>query len=67
MTRAANSLAANAILSNQADVGTFTRLPLLLPASAPAGTATFRLVIQIFGVASGAPFAYVDDVVLNLA
>jgi hypothetical protein len=33
---------------------------------APAGTASFRLAISFFGVNSGTPFGYIDDVVVNI-
>ena len=43
----------------------WTRLPLYFNGTAPAGTVNYRLNISLFGVASGTPTAYLDDV--NLA
>jgi len=56
-----------ALLAATADEASWTRLPLLLVPSAPPGVANLRIVISLFGVASGTPFAYVDDVLINLA
>lgn len=50
---------------NNTNVGSWTRLNLGLNAPAPAGAASYKVLIGIFGTASGTPTAYVDDVILT--
>lgn len=61
-----NSLSSSALLAQTTNVASWTRLPVTFNAPAPAGTVNFKLLINIFGTASGTPTAYVDDVVLNV-
>lgn len=57
----------SALVQATTDVDSWTRAPLLLVPSAPTGVANLRITISIFGVTSGTPLAYIDDVLLNLA
>lgn len=61
-----NVLSSNAALAITNDVAAWTRQVLTMAAPAPKGTANLRVAINIFGVAAGAPTAYIDDVILNV-
>lgn len=56
------SIASAAVLSVTTNVGAWTVLNLGIQSCAPPGTAYAALSVQIFGTASGAPAAYIDDV-----
>lgn len=61
-----NVLSSNAALAITVDAAGWTRQVLTMAAPAPKGTANLRISINIFGIASGTPIAYVDDVILNV-
>ena len=65
LDKGGNSLGSSGQLILTTNVAVWTRLPLYFNGTAPAGTVNYRLNISLFGVASGTPTAYLDDV--NLA
>jgi hypothetical protein len=57
---------ANVVLAVTANVAAFTRIGFKFQVPAPAGTVSAKLLFEIFGTTSGAPIAYVDDLVFNI-
>lgn len=49
------------------DVGTWTRDALFIANGAPRGTVSALVTFQVSGAASGAPQAYIDDVIINVS
>jgi hypothetical protein len=46
-------------------VSSWARVPLAINTPAPAGAASFKIAVGIFGATSGTPTAYIDDVILT--
>lgn len=61
-----NNLFGGQIFAITADVATWTRIPFTTQVITPPGTAAIKLVVTLFGVASGTPTAYLDDFILNV-
>ena len=61
-----NSLASAVSLVRTTDQTNWTFLNFYMANAAPIGTVNAKVFIDIFGVASGTPSAYIDDVVLNV-
>lgn len=61
-----NSLGSSALLIATTNVATWTRLQITFDSPAPAGTADVNVLINLFGVASGTPTGYVDDVIIEV-
>ena len=61
-----NSLAGSEIAAITTNVAAYTRALISMPNPAPAGTRQVKVFIDIFGVVSGTPDAYVDDVIATV-
>lgn len=62
-----NSLGGSTIISVTSSVSTWTRIPLQVGTiTAPTGAVNAKLTIGLFGVASGTPIGYVDDVIVQV-
>ena len=64
--KSGNNLYTGAILTTTTNISSWTFLNLGPQINTPAGTAQVLLTVQIFGVSSGSPTAYIDDVILNV-
>ena len=67
LDKGGNSLGSSTIVSNTTNVSTWTRVSIQVGAiTAPTGTVNAKLSIGIFGVTSGTPIGYVDDVIIQV-
>lgn len=59
---AGNSLSSAGVLAITTNVAAWTHLNLGLSTPAPIGTVSARIAISLFGVSTGAPIGYIDDI-----